>query len=58
MKENIGNSKEQYLERETEDKVSGDPSAQCSRAISVEQIDDSELPQSIKDCLKGDAEGW
>ena len=53
MSEKIGTFDEEASEREADDQITSKGVDSCSQAIVVEQIDDSELPQSVKECLKG-----
>ncbi len=53
MSEEIVHVDEEAPERETDARISSGGADSCSQAIAVEQIDDGELPQRVKDCLKG-----
>jgi hypothetical protein len=57
MNDEIADIQKEDPEREMENNIPPDTGDKCSRLISLEQIDDSELPQSIKEFLKGDREG-
>ena len=53
MSEEIVHVDEEAPESETDARISSGGADSCSQAIAVEQIDDGELPQRVKDCLKG-----
>lgn len=56
MNDQIEKIEEEASEGENADHISGVAPDGCSRAMDLDQIDDSELPQSVKDCLKVETE--
>ncbi len=56
MNEKIEEIEEKSSERENADQIYSGDSDGCMQGMSLEQIDDSELSQSVKDCLKGEKE--
>jgi hypothetical protein len=56
MNEKTEEIEEKASERENADQISRGDSDVSMQAMSLAQIDDSELPQSVKDCLKGEKE--